>query len=144
MKVQQVSISLGGNIERMAEIAQTLAENGINIRALTLAGSSEDPYTLRFLANDTERAAQILKESQFPVGIDEVCVIETPDKPGGLASILLVLQKVGICVEYLQAFSQRSGATGLVILSCDNLDAAIAVLLKYGVRVLSNDEVCAI
>jgi len=143
MKVTQITITLPHSSDQVADIAQILAGNGINIRALSLTGEG-GAQMLRLLVNDPNMAARILEDSGFPVDFTEVCVVETMDKPGGLASVLLVLQKAEIGVTYLYSFSKRSGETGLVILASDNLDSAIAVLTKYGVRVLTCDEVCSI
>lgn len=143
MKVEQIAIFLENKSGRLAEITQILARNGINIRALSLADTA-DFGILRLLVNDIQKAEAVLKESNFTVGRTEVCVIETPDKPGGLATVLQVIKEAELNVEYMYAFSQRSGETGLIIFRFDDLDTAIQALVKAGVRVLSGEEVYAI
>ncbi len=143
MRVEQLALFLENKTGRLAEITQILAESGINIRALSLADTG-DFGILRMLVNDTDKARKVLQEHNFTVGISHVCVIATPDKPGGLATALQVLNAAEINVECMQAFSQRSGETGLIIFRFDKLDRAINVLSKAGVRVLSSEEINAI
>mgnify|MGYP002538445243 CR=1 FL=1 len=55
MKVEQLSIFLENKAGRLAQVTKTLAEAGINIRALSLADTS-DFGILRLIVNDTERS----------------------------------------------------------------------------------------
>lgn len=143
MKVEQIAIFLENKSGRLAEITQVIAANGINIRALSLADTA-DFGILRLLVNDIQKAETVLKDNNFTVGRTQVCVVETPDKPGGLARVLQVIKEAELNVEYMYAFAQRSGETGLIIFRFDDLDVAINVLVKAGIRVLSGEEVYAI
>jgi hypothetical protein len=143
MKVEQIAIFLENKSGRMAEITAILAQNGINIRAMSLADTA-DFGILRIIVNDTGSARQILKDNGFTVGITEVIVAEVNDKPGGLAKVLQIIKESELNIEYMYAFTQKSGETGLIIFRFDELDAAIEVLLKAGVRLLSGDEVYSI
>ena len=87
MKVEQISIFLENKSGRLAEVAGVLAGAGINIRALSLADTT-DFGILRLIVNDTEKAKQVLKDNGFTVGKTEVIAVEVPDRPGGLADIL--------------------------------------------------------
>lgn len=143
MKVEQIAIFLENKAGRMADITAILAQNGINIRAMSLADTA-DFGILRLIVNDTARARQILKENGFTVGSTQVVVAEVEDKPGGLARVLQVIKECELNIEYMYAFTQKSGETGLIIFRFDELDRAIDQLVKSGVRLLSGDEVYAI
>ena len=143
MKVEQIAIFLENKAGRMADITAILAQNGINIRAMSLADTA-DFGILRLIVNDTARARQILKENGFTVGSTQVVVAEVEDKPGGLARVLQVIKECELNIEYMYAFTQKSGETGLIIFRFDELDKAIDQLVKSGVRLLSGDEVYAI
>jgi hypothetical protein len=114
MKVEQISIFLENKAGRLAEVTRILGEGGINIRALSLADTS-DFGILRLIVNDHEKAKKILKEHGFTVGRTEVVAVEVEDRPGGLSSILQILYEAGINVEYMYAFVQQmcSLETGL-------------------------------
>ncbi|MEN8141339.1 MAG: ACT domain-containing protein [Thermodesulfobacteriota bacterium] len=143
MKVEQIAIFLENKAGRMAEITAILAQNGINIRAMSLADTA-DFGILRLIVNDTQRASEILKENGFTVGSTEVLVVEVDDKPGGLAQVLQTIKEGELNIEYMYAFTQKSGETGLIIFRFDELDRAIDVLVKSDVRLLSGEEVYAI
>ncbi len=143
MKVEQISVFLENKSGRLAEVAEVLARSGINIRALSLA-DTVDFGILRLIVNDTEKAKRVLKENSFTVGKTEVVAIEVPDRPGGLAGILKTLDGEGINVEYMYAFVQRSGENAIILFRFDELEKAISVLQKAGVRILKGEEVHAL
>ncbi|MBA3002618.1 MAG: ACT domain-containing protein [Desulfurivibrio sp.] len=143
MKVKQIAIFLENKSGRLADISHTLAENAINIRALSLADTA-DFGILRLVVNDTNKAQQVLKENGFTVGITEVLAVEVPDKPGALDSILQIVRKAGLNVEYMYAFTKKSGQSGMLLFRFDDQDAAVTVFQKAGCRLLSDDEVHAL
>ena len=59
-------------------------------------------------------AKEVLKANGFTVGRTEVVAIEVPDRPGGIAGILKVLDSAGINVEYMYAFVQKSARNNFV------------------------------
>ena len=143
MKIEQIAIFLQNEPGKLAEISSSLAEDGINIQALSL--SDTDRYgILRMIVNDTARAKKILKERGFDVGVQEVVILETSDRPGGLARILTKIQELRLNIEYLYAFPQRSGECGLLIFRFENMDDAIMKISKSGMRMLSLEEVYAL
>ncbi|MFA6498550.1 MAG: ACT domain-containing protein [Desulfurivibrionaceae bacterium] len=143
MKAKQLEIFLENKSGRLAEISRTLAENAINIRALSLADTA-DSGILRLVVNDTTKAQQVLTENGFDVALTEVLAIEVPDKPGALDCILQMATKGGLNVEYMYAFSKKSGESGMLLFRFDDQDAAMAVFQKAGCRLLSDDEVHAL
>ena len=143
MKVEQISIFLENKSGRLADVAGVLAQAGVNIRALSLADTT-DFGILRLIVNDTEKAKQVLKNCGFTVGKTEVIAVEVSDRPGGLASILGVMKDNGINVEYMYAFVQKSGGNAIIIFRFDELEKAIDTLQKAGIRILKGEEVYAL
>lgn len=143
MKVEQISIFLENKSGRLAEVTRILSAGGVNIRALSLADTA-DFGILRLIVNQTDTAKKILKDNGFTVGKTEVIALEVPDRPGGLAEILKILDGASINVEYMYAFVQRSGDNAIIIFRFDETDRAIEVLTRAGVRVLKGEEVYAL
>ena len=143
MKVEQISIFLENKSGRVAEVTNVLAEAGINIRALALADTA-DFGILRLIVNDTDKANRLLREKGFTAAKTDVLAVEVPDKPGGLAGIMNIMKDEGINVEYMYAFVEKSGVNAIIICRFDNLEKAVEVLQKRGVRILKGDEVSAL
>ena len=143
MSIEQISIFLENKSGRLAEVTSVLSETRINIRALYLADTA-DFGILRLIVNDTETALQVLKENGFTVTKSEVVAIEVPDRPGGLSQILNTIKDEGINVEYMYAFVEKSGENAIVIFRFDELDKAVDVLRKAGVKILEGEELSAL
>jgi hypothetical protein len=139
MKVEQISVFIENKSGRLAEIARTLGEAGINIRALSLADTS-DFGILRLIVNDREKAKTVLKEKGFTVNKTEVVAVEVPDRPGGLYQILSKLESEAINVEYMYAFVERCGENAVIIFRFDETDKAIKSLLDGGFKVLEGER----
>ncbi len=142
MKVEQISIFLENKSGRLAEVAAVLAGGGVNIRALSLADTT-DFGILRLIVNDTEKAKSILKTNGFTVGKTEVIAVEVPDKPGGLARILDVIHAQEINVEYMYAFVQKN-VNAIIIFRFDDLEKAIGALQAAGIGILKGEEIYAL
>ena len=118
MKVQQISIFLENKAGRLAEVTNLLAEAGVNIKALSLADTSEFGI-LRLIVDNQEKAQSVLKNNGVTVRLTDVVAAEVSHTPGGLNSILQLLQGRGINVEYMYGLpyqhanaSWSSGWTG--------------------------------
>lgn len=140
MHVRQIAIFLENNPGRLADISHTLAANNINIRALSLADTA-DFGILRLVVNDTDKAQKVLKEQGFTVGATDVLAVEVPDQPGGLDSILQVVRTAGLNVEYMYAFTKKSGETGILLFRFDDLAGAEKVFREAKLKVLGGEEV---
>ena len=143
MKVEQISIFLENKSGRLAEVTRLLGDGGVNIRALTLADTT-DFGILRLIVSDKARALEVLKKAGFTVGTTEVVAVEVPDRPGGLSGILDSLGEEGINVEYMYAFVEKSGDDAVVIFRFDDPDKAIAILRRSGVAIMAAEKVYAL
>lgn len=142
MQVEQISIFIENKSGRLAEVTRVLGSHGINIRALSLADTS-DFGILRLIVDKTDQAKAALKEGGFTVSKTEVIAVEVPDQPGGLAGILKVLDDNSVNVEYMYAFVERCGGNAVIIFRFDDLESAIRVLQASGVRILPGERVYA-
>jgi hypothetical protein len=140
MKVEQISIFLENKPGGLSSVTKALRDAGINIRALSLADTS-DFGILRLIVDNVVKAKEVLNNSGFAVGKTHVVAVEVPDKPGGLYSILDLLTGKGINVEYMYAFVERSGENAVIIFRFDSTDEAINELQNGGFTVLPGEKV---
>jgi hypothetical protein len=140
--VEQLSVFLENKAGRLAEVTRILTEAQINIRALSLADTS-DFGILRLIVNDTARAKEELGKAGFTVARTEVAGVEVADQPGGLDHILRILKKANINVEYMYAFVQQSGSNAVLIFRFDDLPGALKILRENQVRVIEGEKLHA-
>jgi hypothetical protein len=137
-----MSIVLENDAQTIGQVTDLLAQNCINIRALSL--TEKGPASLlHLIVNDTEKARKIFLAGGQEVTTTDVLVIEIPDKPGGLASIMRSLKPSPLKILYLSAFSRKSGEYGLVVLRFDDLEQAVKIMEKSGIHPLSHEELFA-
>lgn len=140
--VEQISVFLENKAGRLEEVTSILAEANINIRALSLADTS-DFGILRLIVNDNNKAKEELKKAGFAVAKTEVVAVEVSDQPGGLHHILRILKKANVNVEYMYAFVQQNGANAVLIFRFDNLGEALRILKDNDVRVIKGETLYA-
>ena len=139
MKIRQISVFLENKVGRILEITEILGESNVNIRALSLADTS-DFGILRMIVNDIEKAKKVLKERHFIVKESFVVAVEVSDKPGGLAAVLRILGKENINVEYMYAFFEKPQDKALLIFRFEDPEGAISVLQKQGINMASENK----
>ena len=140
MKVEQLSIFLENKAGRLAEVTRTLMDTGINIKALSLADTTEFGI-LRLIVDDHEKAKAALKEAGFTVGFTGVVAVEVPHRPGGLNQILQIVGDRGINLEYMYGFHHQ-GENAVMIMRFDRTGPAMDVLRENGIRIFSGLDLC--
>jgi hypothetical protein len=139
MKLRQVSVFIENKVGRIMEITEVLRENNLNIRALSLADTS-DFGILRMIVDDIEKATAVLKDKGFIVKETEVVAVEVPDKPGGLAQVLEILCIANINVEYMYAFIEQPENKALLIFRFEDPEKAIETLTAKGIEISGGEK----
>lgn len=104
--VKQLSVFIQNKSGKIASVTRTLYENGIDIRALSIADTA-DFGILRMLVSDVEKAREALAKENCIVSVNEVDVVAVPDKPGGLAEVLQKMSDACIDIEYMYSLIDR-------------------------------------
>jgi hypothetical protein len=138
MIIKQISIFEENKAGRLAEITETIADAGIDIRALSIADTT-DFGILRLIVDKPEAAALTLKEAGLTVSITNVIAVGIDDTPGAFSVPMRILADAGIDVEYMYAFISRDTQKAYVILRVADNDVATKVLLDKGVTLLDEN-----
>lgn len=136
--IQQLSVFLENKAGRVSELTKILGQAGINLSAFTIAESS-DFGMMRVVVSEPQRAKDLLKEHGFAVSLTDVVCLQTPNTPGSLNKALAILSENGVGIAYMYAFAEGDHAR--VILSPDNLNDCVRVLLDNKQRLLDADEI---
>jgi len=135
MNIKQLSIFVENKQGRLADITEILSKANANIRALSIADTT-DFGILRLIVDTPESAALALKEAGITVSITNVIAVGIDDVPGAFARPMRILADSGIDVEYMYAFITRKSEKAYVILRVADNDAATKVLMDNGVELL--------
>jgi hypothetical protein len=139
--LKQLSVFIENKPGRLSQVTGFLAEAGINIHALCIADTT-DFGILRLIVPDAERARQVLKGHGLTVKATEVLVVSMTHQPGSLAAILRELDRAGIAIEYMYAFTSRApGCDAMVVLSLTDQEHAMEKLKDCRIPLVSDDVI---
>ena len=139
MTVEQLSVFVENKPGKLVEALGILAEAEIDLRALSLADTS-DFGILRAIVDKPGKALEVLSKAGFLVKSNDVLAVVVGDKPGGLANVVRVLSDAGVDIEYTYAFVAHSSDNAYVILRVGNNDAAVKILTMSGITLLTDKE----
>ena len=139
MSVKQVSVTLDNVPGQFLQVSEHLGNEGINIRAISVADASEIS-NVRFVTDDPDKTINVLKSKGYSVRDREVIAVEVPDHPGGLQAVLKPLKRASINILYMYPFLGR-GESGqpIVILGVDKIEEALKVLKKNWVQTFDKE-----
>jgi len=143
MNVKQISVSLENVPGMFLAVSERLGTEGINIRAISVAETS-DISMVRFVTDNPEKTANVLRSHGYQIRETDVIAVEVPDHPGGLQAVLRPLRDASINVLYFYTYLGR-GESGqpVVIIGVDKTEEAVAVLNRNWVHTFG-DEIYAL
>lgn len=140
MAISQISVFVENRPGRLADITAVLAKSSIDIRALSVADTS-DYGILRLIVNDPKSAVEALRSEGMTASATQVLGIIIPDEPGGLARAIKVLSDAQISVEYAYAFITPSVGNAYVIIRVEDNDKASEMLKGARIELIEQDDI---
>ena len=125
MTVKELVLDIKNKPGELARIIGHLYENDVKVPAFWVGGTSKKT-TLRFIASDPDAAMSVLTGLGCKVKTMDVIAVQVPNHPGGLNSMLKVLQ--GANINILQIYPCLQTEDSIMILQVDRTDEAVAVL----------------
>ena len=141
MAIKQLTVFVQNKKGTIVSVTDTLAKNGINIRALSVA-ETQDFGILRLIVNDDDSAKKVLEEQGYLIKTVDVVGVKIGDEPGKLTTALDVLDKADINVEYLYAFMARTEKHAYVVLRVENNAQAESALVDAGFKLITQEDIC--
>ena len=135
--IQQVSVFLENREGRLDEVLKVLADNDVNIVALSLADTS-DYGMLRMIVSDPNKGRAALKEEGITAMLTDVVALRVPHATGSLSKAMHQIVDGEVNVEYMYAFANGSDAAAVV--KSDDPARVIDILKGSGFDVYSADE----
>lgn len=141
--IRQISVFIDNRPASLAEMARTLADRNINLRALSLA-ETRDFGTTRIIVADVDSCIEVLNKAGYHFIETEVLALEVADRPGGMADVLECIAMEHISVEYAYAMVEKREGSAVIILRVDNIGKAIMALRKRNIRLLTREDIAHI
>ncbi len=139
--MKQLSVFVENKPGAMRAMTKILAENGIDLRALSLAETG-DFGIARIIVNNVYDAVTVLKDAGYVHSLTPVLGVVIPDTPGGLNNVLEILADSEINVEYMYAFlGGKNIGSAYMIFRVENISAATAALAAGGIKTVDQDEI---
>ena len=141
--LKQLTVFVENRQGALVDITDILAKNGVNIRALSIADTS-DFGILRIITDDNTKAAFVLSEHGYICSVTDVVAACADDKPGGLATLLAILSDAGVDVEYVYAFVAKTGNHAWVVLRVNDNAEAERILRENNITLVSEADIAAV
>ena len=140
MSLKQLTIFVENKQGSLVDITDTLAQNNVNLRALSIA-DTQDFGLLRLIVNDNDTALSALSDKGYVLKVTEVVGVKIGDQPGKLSKALSVLAEAGVNVEYLYAFMARTEKHAYVVLRPTDNAAAETALEAAGFHMITDADI---
>ena len=137
--IHQISVFLENRKGSLSEITKTLADNQINLRAISIAESA-DYGVLRLIADDAEKATSTLLANGFVLSMTPVTVISVPDEPAGLSQLLDLLASGGIDIEYMYSLFTHQNGKAYMVFRVADYEPLKELLAEHGMTPVSPEE----
>lgn len=140
MAIKQLSVFVENKEGKLREITDILAKAGIDIRALSIADTSEFGI-LRLIVRDPHKAKALLEKNGFVATINDVVGVEINDRPGGLAEIVRLFAERDINMEYMYAFLTRTENKAYLVVRVDDASEVETLLESEKIRILTPADI---
>jgi hypothetical protein len=143
MSIKQISVFLENKPGKLFELTRLLADNGIDMRALSIAETT-DFGIARLIVGDAYGAARVLREGQFIAQYSDVLAFAVPDEPGGLHHLLGAFNDAQVNIEYMYAVLGGEKGRAYMIFRVTDTEVAERALTERGLQPLTPEEMEAI
>lgn len=133
MILKQISVFLENKSGQLLQIVNVLAQNNIDLRALSIAEAT-DYGVLRMIVDKPDETLDILRNQEWLCNANEVLAVMVPDEPGSLKKILDVLADNDVNMIYSYAFLSGTQGKACIVMRVDDNDSAEKLLREAGVE----------
>ena len=127
MGIKQISVFLENTTGRLSEVTKTLANAGVNLRAISIADTA-DFGILRLIVDKNDKATDALNAAGFTTRRTDVAAVEIEDVPGSLAKLMELFQKSHLNIEYLYASLEGKAGMAIVIIKLQDHERGLQIL----------------
>jgi len=134
---KQLSIFVENKLGKINKITGILEKEKINLRAMTIADSGTFGI-VKIITDNNRKAFYILKKTNFLVSLQDVVVVEIPDKVGAFHKVAKILEDKKINIEDAYGFIIEEGEKAALILKVPEPERVEKILKKKGYKLIEN------
>ena len=140
MGIRQLSVFLANKKGSLHEISDIIAKAGVDLRSMCIADTS-DYGIVRVIADDPQKAADALAAAGHTANIRTVTAFAVPDVPGGLSTVLCLLEENNVNIEYLYALVTTDKDKAYAVMRTDDTDRTEKLLAENKIELLKEDQI---
>jgi hypothetical protein len=134
MIVKQLTVLTGNSASHLRKVISLLGNEEVDIRAHCLVDNGDGYCKLRMIVSDLDKAIALLHSNQYAVVVNDVVIVETDDKPGGLSVMLKMLEGDDIQIEYSYTAANVSPGIAEMVFRFSDNTRAVGVLERNGLN----------
>ena len=139
MAIKQLSIFVENKQGSLHEITDTLAVAGINLRSMCVADTSNYGI-VRIIADDPDKAKSLRDQQGQAANVRLVNAFAVPDQPGGLSSVLRILEGNGVNIDYMYALITSESGKAYSVMRTGNTEETDRILTENGIELLDESK----
>jgi len=135
----QVSVFAENKPGKIEKITAILAENHINIRAITISDTG-DYGIIKLLLNKPAEGCAALNSGGIAATLKDIVAVKINDEPGSLHKAAAVLSESGINVEDAYGFILRKNNEAAFVFQVGNIKHTENILRDAGYQVIEDSD----
>ena len=139
MAIRQLSVFVENKQGSLHDITDALAGAGINLRSMCVADTSNYGI-VRIIADDPEGAKALLDKDGHAANVRLVNAFAVPDRPGGLAGVLRLLEGNGVNIDYMYALITSESGKAYSVMRTGDTEETDRILIKNGIELLDESK----
>lgn len=137
--VKQFSVFAENRLGRLYDLTALLKDNHVHVMAITILDTT-DSAIVRFIADDPDRARELMINNDFPYVECNVLAVEMTDE-SQLKGILAALYEAELNIHYIYSFIKRPEGRCAIAINAEDDDVAAQALNQRGYRVLTQRDI---
>lgn len=137
--VKQFSVFAENRLGRLYDLTALLKANQVHVMGITVLDTT-DSAIVRFIADDPDKARELMINNDFPYVECDVLAVEINDE-SQLNTILAALFEAEINIHYIYSFIKRPEGRCAIAINAEDDDVAAQSLSQRGFRVLTQRDI---
>ena len=134
MTAKQLTVLTGNSASHLRKVISLLSDEEVDIRAHCLVDNGDGYCKLRMIVSDPDKAIALLQSNKYAVVVNDVVIVETDDKPGGLSVMLEMLESDNIQLEYSYTAANVSPGIAEMVFRFSDNTKAMGILKRSGLN----------